>query len=54
VRPALEDSGDWDEVSGLVKQTAERGTGASRQREAFARRGRIEDVADLIVAETTA
>ena len=53
VRPALSDSGDWEEVSQLVKETTERGTGASRQREAFARRGRIEDVADLIVAETT-
>jgi carboxylate-amine ligase len=52
LRPALDESGAGDEVSGLVEQTVERGTGASRQRQAFARAGRMEDVADLIVAET--
>jgi carboxylate-amine ligase len=44
--------GDWDEVSTLVRETLRRGTGARRQREAYARDGRIEDVVDLIVAET--
>jgi carboxylate-amine ligase len=52
LRPALEESGEWDEVSGLVRDTLRRGTGAKRQRAAFARRGRLEDVIDLIVAET--
>ena len=52
VRPALEEMGDWDEVSTLVRETLQRGTGAKRQREAYARAGRIEDVVDLIVAET--
>ena len=52
VRPALEEMGDWDEVSTLVQETLRHGTGAQRQREAYARAGRLEDVVDLIVAET--
>jgi carboxylate-amine ligase len=52
LRPALEGQGDWDEVSALVRQTVRRGNGARRQREAFARAGRLEDVVDLLVAET--
>jgi carboxylate-amine ligase len=53
VRPALEESGDWDEISALVRETVRRGTGATRQRAAYARAGRLEDVVDLIVSETT-
>jgi len=53
VRAALEESGDWDEISALVRETMRRGTGATRQRAAYARAGRLEDVVDLIVAETT-
>ncbi len=52
VRPALEDSGDWDEVRALVGRTLERGTGAARQRQAFAASRRLEDVVDLVVEET--
>jgi carboxylate-amine ligase len=52
VRPALEDSGDWDEIDALVRRTLARGNGARRQREVFARTGRMEDVVDLIVEET--
>ena len=52
LRPALEDAGEWDEVASLVRQTIERGTGAQRQRTAYARSGRLEDVVDLIVDET--
>jgi len=52
VRPALEEQGDWDEVSSLVRDTVRRGTGAARQREAYRRAGRIEDIVDLVVAET--
>ncbi|HEX8143330.1 MAG TPA: carboxylate-amine ligase [Pyrinomonadaceae bacterium] len=52
LRPALEESGAWEEVSTLVRETLGRGTGATRQREAFLRTGRLEDVIDLIVAET--
>ena len=52
VRPALEEDAAWDEVSTLTRQTLARGNGASRQRAAYARHGRFEDVVDLIVAET--
>jgi len=52
VRPALEEAGDWDEVSAIVRQTLERGTGAERQRAAYQRRGRIEDVVDFVLEET--
>jgi carboxylate-amine ligase len=52
LEPALVEHDEWDEVSELVQQTISRGTGASRQRRAFARAGRMQDVVDLIVAET--
>ncbi len=52
VRPVLEDSGEWEEVSTLVNQTLDRGTAAARQRRAFESAKRPEDVVDLIVAET--
>ncbi|MDP9072396.1 MAG: carboxylate-amine ligase [Actinomycetota bacterium] len=52
LRPALADRGEWEEISGLARETAARGTGAARQRQAFARSGRMEDVVDLIVSET--
>lgn len=52
LRPWLEDSGEWREVTTLVEETQARGTGASRQRAALARSGRMEDVVDLIVQET--
>ncbi|MFN2557137.1 MAG: glutamate--cysteine ligase [Nitriliruptorales bacterium] len=52
VRPALEDVGDWDEVSDLVEQTVNRGTSAARQRAAYRRADRLEDVVDLLVQET--
>ncbi len=52
VRPSLENSGEWDEISSLVHETMKRGTGATRQREAYKRAGRLEDVVDLIVEET--
>ena len=52
VRDSLEDQGEWDEVRALVDRTLSRGNGAKRQREAFARSGRLEDVVDQVVAET--
>ena len=52
VRPSLEATGDWVEVSEIVHATLAQGTGAHRQREAFARTGRLEDVVDEIVTET--
>lgn len=51
-RPALEDAGEWDEVAALVAETLRRGTGARRQREAYAHTGRLEGIVDAVVAET--
>lgn len=52
LRPSLEALDDWDEVSTLVREVRERGTGAQRQREIYARTGRMEAVVDYVVAET--
>lgn len=52
LRPTLESAGEWDEVSSLARETVARGNGADRQRAAFARAGRFEDVVDLILEET--
>lgn len=52
LQPALEETGDWAELSELVSATLAGGTGAARQRGAYARRGRIEDVLDLVVEQT--
>jgi glutamate---cysteine ligase / carboxylate-amine ligase len=52
IRPGLEAGGDLEEVTELVRATIARGTGATRQRQAFQRTGRLEDVVDLVVTET--
>jgi carboxylate-amine ligase len=52
VRPALEEAGDLEEVTELVRATVAGGTGAARQRAAFRRSGRLEDVVDLVVEAT--
>jgi carboxylate-amine ligase len=52
LRPALEEHDEWDEVSSLARDVIERGTGAARQREAYARSGNLEGVVDFMVAET--
>jgi carboxylate-amine ligase len=54
VRPALAARGEWDEVSGVVDRVVLGGTAAARQRRAFERAGQLEDVVDLVVAETAA
>lgn len=54
VRPALEAEGDWDEITAQVQETLHHGNGAQRQRAAYQRSGRWEDVVDLIVTETAA
>lgn len=51
LRPALEADGDWEEVSSIVQQVLEEGTGARRQREAFRRSGGLEGVVDFIAEE---
>lgn len=52
VRPALEDWGEWQEVSSLVQETLERGNGATRQRQVYQRTGSWEQVVDFNVQET--
>jgi carboxylate-amine ligase len=52
-RPALEEHSDWEEVSALVHDTLEQGNGAGRQRRAYERAGRLEDVVDMLIEETT-
>ena len=52
VRPALEEAGDLEEVTELVRVTLAGGTGAARQRQVFRRTGRLEDVVDLVVQAT--
>lgn len=51
-RPALEEDGDWEEVSALVRETLEHGNGANRQRRTYERTGRLEDVVDMLIEET--
>jgi glutamate---cysteine ligase / carboxylate-amine ligase len=50
LRPALDEEGDWDEVSALVDGAVQGGNGAVRQRAAFARRGDLDDVLRLLLA----
>src|SRR5919112_4342863 len=52
LRPQLEELGDWEQVFDLSVQALSRGSSAARQRRAIARRGRISDVVDLVVADT--
>jgi glutamate---cysteine ligase / carboxylate-amine ligase len=52
LRPALETHGEWDEINTLTHDTLARGNGAARQRAAFAHAGHLEDVVDLLIAET--
>ncbi|WP_239309350.1 MULTISPECIES: carboxylate--amine ligase/circularly permuted type 2 ATP-grasp protein [unclassified Frankia] len=52
VRNELEHAGDWELVTDLAQQVIGRGSAAARQRRAFARRGRLSDVVDLVLAET--
>ncbi len=51
-RPALEETGDWEEVSALVRETLKRGNGADRQRRVYERAGRLEDVVGMLIEET--
>jgi carboxylate-amine ligase len=52
VRPELVRLGDWDKVRSLAASALARGSSAARQRIEYARRGRLSDVVDLVVAET--
>lgn len=52
LRPQLEELGDWEEVRELAETVLARGNSADRQRAAFAERGLLTDVVELVVAET--
>jgi carboxylate-amine ligase len=52
LRPALEEHDEWDEINALAREAMERGNGAARQREVYARNGSLEEVVDFIVSET--
>jgi carboxylate-amine ligase len=52
LRPALEDQGDWAEVSGLVGRILADGTAADRQRRVWAATGDMGAVVDFIVENT--
>ncbi len=53
VRPVLERHGDLDEVTSGVERLVHDGTGAARQRRAYASRSDVTDVVDHLVAATT-
>jgi carboxylate-amine ligase len=52
LRPSLEEHGEWQETSALVRETLERGNGATRQRAVYMRSGDFKDVVDFLLAET--
>ena len=52
VRPMLEFAGDYEMVTDGIDRLLLDGTGAARQRRAFARRGRLDDVVGFLVAQT--
>ncbi|MCK2212255.1 glutamate--cysteine ligase [Actinomadura sp. ATCC 31491] len=52
--PHLRAAGDQELVTALARRALARGSSAARQRAAHARRGRLSDVVDLLLAETRA
>jgi glutamate---cysteine ligase / carboxylate-amine ligase len=52
VRPHLTQHGDLDVIASLLARLRDCGTGAARQRAAFARAGRLTDVIDMLARET--
>ncbi|MGH1561530.1 glutamate--cysteine ligase [Mumia sp. DW29H23] len=52
LRPQLEELGDYQEVAELAMSTLARGSSADRQRAVFDETGNLDDVMDLVVAET--
>jgi carboxylate-amine ligase len=53
VREALKELGDWEEVNDLLDLVQQAGTSARRQLAIFAASGRLTDVVDQLVTETT-
>jgi glutamate---cysteine ligase / carboxylate-amine ligase len=52
LRPELESYGDWESVHSLSEMALAHGSSACQQRDALHRRDRIDDVIDLVVAQT--
>jgi glutamate---cysteine ligase / carboxylate-amine ligase len=52
LRPALDERDEWQVVGDLLAAHRDRRTSAERQRGVFARRGRLRDVVESVVAET--
>ena len=53
VRPHLEEAGDWEAISELAAAALARGTSSERQRARYAERGRLADVTELLIEETS-
>lgn len=53
VRPELEEQGDLERVTTWLRQLLAGGGGAARQRRAAAQRGRLDDVVDHLITQTT-
>lgn len=51
-RPALEEHGDYEEVSSVIGETLEGGNGARRQRQTYEQTGCFEGVVDALIEET--
>jgi glutamate---cysteine ligase / carboxylate-amine ligase len=51
-RRALEEHGDWKEVSVLVGDTLKKGNGAVRQCQVYERSGKLGDVVDALIEDT--
>ena len=52
LRPQLEQTGDWEQVLELSRETLGRGSAAAAQRRAYGRRGEFVDVVDALLART--
>jgi carboxylate-amine ligase len=52
IEPTITNSGELDLITATLSHVREHGSGAHRQREAFARRESFQDVIDLLAAET--
>lgn len=52
LRPALEQLGDWEEVSSLVDKVLRDGNAAQRQLEVYRRQGKMVEVVDYLIEQT--
>ncbi|MGB7085095.1 MAG: carboxylate-amine ligase [Phormidesmis sp.] len=52
LRPALEQNGDWEEVSTLLNNVLQNGNAAQRQQQVYAQTNSYESVVDFLIQET--